>query len=184
MGDPELRPAVFLDRDGTVIVEGEYLSDPDEVRLIPGALGALLRLQESGFALIMVTNQSGIARGFFSEEDYHRVAWRLETLLSEGGVVLDGTRFCPHHPDRTGPCTCRKPAAGMFVEAARTLGLDLSRSYFIGDRVRDLLPAGELGGVGILVRTGYGIDEEADLPGAFHAVDNLPAAAALILGEE
>ena len=183
MSEADLKPAVFLDRDGTVIVEGDYLSDPDQVRLIPGALGALLRLQEAGFPLVLVTNQSGIGRGYFSEEEYHRVAWRLETLLSEGGVVLDGTRFCPHHPETTGPCVCRKPAPGMFVDAAASLDLDLSKSYFVGDKIRDLLPAAEFGGVGILVRTGYGPDEEPDLPPGFQAVDDLPAAAALILGD-
>ena len=177
------RPAVFLDRDGTVIVEGDYLSDPDEVRLLPGALGALLQLQEAGFALVLVTNQSGIARDLFTEADYHRVAWRLETLLSEGGVTLDGTRFCPHHPDITGPCICRKPAPGMFTEASTALGLDPSNSFFIGDRIRDLLPAEALGGTGILVRTGYGAGEEDELPPGFHVVADLPAAARLILGE-
>lgn len=183
-GEDGLRPAVFLDRDGTVIVEGEYISDPEQVRLIPGALGALLRLQEAGFALVLVTNQSGIARGFFTEEEYHQVAWRLETLLSEGGVTLDGTRFCPHHPDLTGPCICRKPAPGMFEEATASLGLDPTHSFFIGDRVRDILPALALGGRGILVRTGYGRGEEEGLLPEFDVVDDLHAAAVRILGED
>ena len=182
-GLPPTRPAVFLDRDGTVIREVKYLADPDGVRLIPHAAQALRSLQEAGFALVVVTNQSGIARGFYSLEAYHAVAHRLDQLLAEEGIRLDLTRFCPHHPDLSGPCSCRKPATGMHREAAAELGLDLNRSYFVGDRVRDLLPAQELGGMGILVRTGYGAQEEGEAEDWVQVVDDLPAAARWILAQ-
>lgn len=154
-----LRPAVFLDRDGTLIVEREYLADPEGVTLLPGALEALGLLRDAGFMLVVVTNQSGIARGLYGVEEYHAVARRVERLLGSRGIRLDGTYFCPHHPDVTGPCPCRKPATGLFRAAAEDLGLDLAASFFVGDRFRDVLPALELGGTGILVRTGYGAQE-------------------------
>jgi D-glycero-D-manno-heptose 1,7-bisphosphate phosphatase len=175
--DDTLRRAVFLDRDGTIIAEKDYLSDPDAVELLPGAAQALRLLHDAGFALVVVTNQSGIARGMYGLEDYQSVARHLGDLLEARGVLLDATYFCPHHPDVTGPCVCRKPATGLFRAAARDLGIDLSRSFFVGDRLRDVLPARELGGRGILVRTGYGRGEEPGLEEGLVAVDDLLAAA-------
>jgi len=178
----ELRPAAFLDRDGTVIQEREYLSRPDQVVLLPGAVEALKLLREGGFALVLVTNQSGIARGLFGLPEYKAVTRRLHALLEGEGVTLDDVRFCPHHPRFSGDCSCRKPATGMHREAARALGLDLERSFYIGDRITDLLPALELGGEGILVRTGYGEKEAESLPEVFRVADDLLGAARLILG--
>jgi len=175
------RPAVFLDRDGTIIEEVSYLSDPSAVRLLPGVVEALLLLREAGFALVVVTNQSGIARGYYPLEAYQAVEARLDELLARHGIVLDSTRFCPHHPEFSGDCECRKPATGMHREAAEELGLDTTRSWFVGDRLGDLLPALELGGEGILVRTGYGKTEEDRIPPAFTAVDDLLAATGQIL---
>jgi D-glycero-D-manno-heptose 1,7-bisphosphate phosphatase len=183
-GGPFLRPAVFLDRDGTIIEEVKYLADPDGVILIPGAVEALDLLLDAGFALVVVTNQSGIARGLYGLTDYEAVARRLDELLAAHGIRLDATRFCPHHPSVSGDCTCRKPATGMHREVAEELGLDPARSFFVGDRVGDLLPALELGGEGILVRTGYGADEESTLPAAFRAADDLLEAVRLILGPD
>ncbi|MCJ7629127.1 MAG: HAD family hydrolase [Longimicrobiales bacterium] len=184
-GDPpaqaRLRPAVFLDRDGTLIREVNYLADPGGVGLIPGAGEALTLLRNAGFALVVVTNQSGIARGLFGVEDYEAVARRLDQLLASHGLTLDATYFCPHHPELSGDCPCRKPATGMHRAAAEALGLDLTRSFFVGDRVGDLLPALELGGEGVLVRTGYGVEEERSLPAAFHATDDVLEAARWIL---
>ena len=157
-----LRPAVFLDRDGTLILERDYLADPEGVTLVPGALEALRLLRDAGFILVVVTNQSGIGRGLYGLEDYHAVAGRVERLLGSHGIRLHGTYFCPHYPDVTGPCQCRKPATGLFRAAAKDLGVDLASSFFVGDRVRDVLPARELGGTGILVRTGYGAREEGE----------------------
>lgn len=176
------RPAVFLDRDGTVVEEAHYLADPEALRLVPGAGAAIRRLKEAGFAVVLVTNQSGIARGLYAESDYHAVARRLGEVLSALGAAPDATYFCPHHPDHTGPCRCRKPATGMYERAAGELGLDLAASWCVGDKRTDVLPAETLGGRGILVRTGYGKEEEARGVGvAVAVVDDLPAAADRIL---
>lgn len=176
-----LRPAVFLDRDGTLIVERHYLADPEGVILVPGAVGALRDLRQAGYALVVVTNQSGIARGLYTLEDYRAVARRLDELLAAAGVPVDATRFCPHHPDVSGPCTCRKPATGMYLDAAKALALDPRRSWYLGDKITDVLPARELGGRGILVRSGYGRELEDAVPPGVAVVDDLPAAARLIL---
>ncbi|MFH1765211.1 MAG: HAD family hydrolase [Gemmatimonadota bacterium] len=184
-GDPpakaRLRPAAFLDRDGTIIQDVNYLADPGGVVLIPGAVEALTLLRDAGFALVVVTNQSGIARGHFGVEDYEAVARRLDQLLASHGISLDATYYCPHHPEVSGDCPCRKPATGMYRAAAEELGLDSTRSFFVGDRLGDLLPALELGGEGVLVRTGYGAEEEGALPTAFHATDDVLEAARWIL---
>ena len=179
--DSALRPAVFLDRDGTIIEEVEYLSDPEGVALLPGAVEALTLLRDAGFALVVVTNQSGIARGLYGVDAYEAVAQRLDELLAAFGVTLDSTHFCPHHPDFSGDCFCRKPATGMYRAAAEELGIDSARSFFVGDRIRDLLPALELGGEGVLVRTGYGSEEEGALPEVFQVVDDLLEATRWIL---
>ena len=166
MTPPSLRPAAFVDRDGTVIVERDYLSDPAEVELITGAADALRRLEAAGYPVVITTNQSGIGRGYYGEEEYRAVRARLDALLAGAGVRPLGTYHCPHHPDFTGPCDCRKPAPGLFLRAAREHGLDPSRSLYIGDRARDVEPGVALGGRGALVRTGYGREEESALSDA------------------
>jgi D-glycero-D-manno-heptose 1,7-bisphosphate phosphatase len=180
--DREGRAAVFLDRDGTLIQEMEYLAHPDGVALLPGAAEGLRLLRDAGFALVVITNQSGIGRGLYGLEDYHAVARRLEELLEGEGVRVQGTYFCPHHPDADGVCECRKPSTGLFRAAAKELELDLARSYFVGDRIRDLLPARALGGTGILVRTGYGAQEEPGVEVDVRVEDDLLAAARWITG--
>jgi len=177
----ELRPAVFVDRDGTILVERHYLADPAGVALIPGVPDALHALAEAGYLLVTVTNQSGIARGRYTEDDYHAVAARLIDVLAKGGVTIDRTEYCPHHPAETGPCGCRKPATGMYVRAAGDLGIDLEASYYVGDKATDVIPAVELEGQGILVRTGYGQEHEASVPAGTWVVDDLRAAADMIL---
>lgn len=179
--NPGLRPAVFIDRDGTLITERHYLADPEGVTLVPGAEEALRRLREAGYALVVVTNQSGIARGLYTLDDYHAVAARLHGILADAGVPLDGTRFCPHHPDVTGACACRKPGTGMYLDAAGELGLDPERSWYVGDKVTDVLPAQALKGRGILVRSGYGAEHEEAVPRGVEVVDDFPAAAERIL---
>ena len=179
----ELRRAAFIDRDGTIMLEREYLSDPDGVEIIPGTFEALAALRAVGFALVIVTNQSGIARGYYSIDDYQAVAARLDALLEEAGGAVDTTRFCPHYPDLGGPCPCRKPGTGMYLDAAEELGLDPASSYYIGDKLTDVTPALELGGQGVLVRTGYGHELEASAPESILVVDDLAAAAELIVGE-
>lgn len=174
------RPAVFLDRDGTIVIERHYLSDPERAELVPGAARAMARLRDAGFALIVVTNQSGIARGLYGEEEFRAVQARIDELLEAQDVRVEGVYHCPHHPDLTGPCACRKPGLALFERAAAEHGLDLARSWFVGDRLKDVEPARALGGRGILVRTGYGREQEADA-GDFWVVDDLDAAAARIL---
>lgn len=177
------RRAVFLDRDGTLIREREYLSDPDGVELLADVPEAMIRLRGAGFVLVIVTNQSGIARGLYTLEDYRAVAQRVEEVLEEAGAPVDRTYFCPHHPEFSGPCQCRKPETGLYRQAARELGLDLGSSYYVGDRVKDVRPALSLGGTGILVRTGYGSEEEQRLPPGSQVVDTLLGAADWILGD-
>lgn len=174
------RPAVFLDRDGTIIAEREYLSDPAGVELLPGTVEALRRLREAGYALVVITNQSGIARGLYGTGAFLAVQARLEELLAARHVHFAGVYFCPHHPDFTGPCACRKPGTELFRRAIRDLDLDAGRSWYVGDRLGDVLPAKELGGRGILVRTGHGGELAAEHAG-FPVVADLRAAGRRIL---
>ena len=178
---PDLRPAAFLDRDGTIIAERDYLADPAGVELLPGAIAGLRALRDAGYALVLVSNQSGIARGLYGIAEYQAVQARLEDLLRQDDVAADASYFCPHHPDFTGPCDCRKPAPGLYHRAAADLDLDLARSLFIGDKLSDVLPAATFGGTALLVRTGYGRGEEARaaaaVPGLLVA-DDLGAIAA------
>lgn len=146
--------AVFLDRDGTIIDYLPYLSDPDLVELIPGVGQSLKTLANSGFRLVVITNQSGIQRGFYSESDYEEVNTRLAELLREFGVVLDLIVFCPHLPDKQ--CDCRKPAPGLGKLAAAELGISLSSSFMIGDNRSDIEFGRAIGATTILVETGLG----------------------------
>lgn len=150
------RPAVFLDRDGTLTEDPGYLHRPEDVRVLPGAARAVARLNAAGYVVVVVTNQSGIARGLYDVAAYEAVQRRLADLLAGAGARLDGAYYCPHHPDLTGPCACRKPGIRLFEEAARALGIDLRRSWFVGDKASDVAPARALGGRGILVATGEG----------------------------
>ncbi len=147
----EPRRAAFLDRDGTLIEDLDYLSKPEGIRILPGAVDAVKRLNAAGRAVVVVTNQSGIARGLMSEDDYQRVETRLAELFTDAGATLDATYHCPHHPALTGPCDCRKPGLGMYLEARDALVLDTAGSLFVGDRFRDVSPGIELGGRAILV---------------------------------
>lgn len=162
-------------------MERSYLADPAGVSLVPGAAQALTELRRAGFALVLVTNQSGIALGLYTLDDYHAVAARLDEVLAAEGVVFDAVHYCPHHPDFTGPCTCRKPGTGMHRDAAAKLGIDLTRSFYVGDKATDVAPAHELGGRGILVRTGYGREQEALVPPGTWVADDLGTAAQLVL---
>ncbi len=181
---PSPRRAVFADRDGTIIEDHRYIADPARVTLIPGATDALLRLREMGFALVIVTNQSGIGRGLYTLAEYHRVAAEVERQLAGAGVVMDGTYFCPDEPGGDPDTTCRKPSPVMYRRAATDLGLDTAGSYYVGDKHSDVLPARTLGGTGILVRTGHGAGEEGLVAESFQVVDDLAAAATLIEGLE
>jgi len=150
---------VFLDRDGTLIVEKHYLSDPEAVSLEGAVIEGLSQLQEDGHPLIVVSNQSGVGRGLFSEADAHAVNGRVDALLRQQGIVILAWYLCPHAPES--PCTCRKPLPGLPIAAAREWGLRLPGSYVIGDRRTDVEMADAIGGTGILVMTGYGAQSAA-----------------------
>jgi histidinol-phosphate phosphatase family protein len=180
------RRAVFLDRDGTLVRETGYLSDPDALELLPGVPRALRNLVEADVPLVVVSNQSGVGRGLFREADVHAVMARLRERLRVHGVELAGIYFCPHRPDQG--CPCRKPRAGLLQRAADDLNLSLAGSVMIGDKRIDAAAGRAAGGRGVLVRTGYGREEEAraDLAGAppDRVCDDLGAAVAWWLGPE
>jgi D-glycero-D-manno-heptose 1,7-bisphosphate phosphatase len=149
-----MRRAAFLDRDGTIIQERGDLGDPGGVALLPGAADAVRRLRDAGLVVVLVTNQSGIARGAFTQQQFEAVQQRMIDLLDESDAYLDDVFYCPHHPDVTGPCDCRKPASGMYRRAAERLSLDLAGSFYVGDRWRDVAVTEELGGTPFLLATG------------------------------
>ncbi len=185
MTEPRSRRAALLDRDGTIIPDHAYTRDPDRVTLLPGAAEAIRALAAAGLPSIVITNQSGIARGLISLAQYRAVRHRLDELLAVEGAVLADTFTCPHHPDVTGPCPCRKPATGLYERAAIVHDLDLSRCFFVGDKARDIMPAITLGGRGVLVRSTNTNDD--DLAHAHSAkqpvVSSLRDAVALLLGD-
>jgi D-glycero-D-manno-heptose 1,7-bisphosphate phosphatase len=160
-----LRRAAFLDRDGTIIEDTGFVRDADGVVLIRGSADAIRKLNEAGWVVVVVTNQSGIARQLFTTKDYDAVAARLDVLLAERGARIDATYMCPHHPDVTGPCDCRKPGLKHYLAAAEQFGVDFTKSIFVGDRMSDLEPAKSLGGTGILVQTGDGRQATGDAKG-------------------
>jgi D-glycero-D-manno-heptose 1,7-bisphosphate phosphatase len=171
----KLPAAVFLDRDGTLMRDVDYCGEPKDVHIFAGASEALGKLRERGYKIIIVTNQSGIARGYFSEEQYHAV--EREVCRQLGEDLIDATYFCSHRPDQA--CDCRKPAPGLVLRAASEHHLDLRRSFFIGDKDSDMQCGRSAGVKTILVHTGYG--EAADAGAADFVVPDIAAAASLII---
>ena len=159
--EPRSRKAALLDRDGTIIHDRIYTRDPDDVVLLPGAAEAIRLLASKGYPSIVITNQSGIARGIISLAQYRAVRRRLDELLAAEGAVLADTFTCPHHPD-FGLCDCRKPATGLYRRAARMHDLDLTRCIFVGDKSRDVIPAQLLGGRSALVNSSHTADDDVD----------------------
>jgi D-glycero-D-manno-heptose 1,7-bisphosphate phosphatase len=188
--------AVFLDRDGTVNTEENFLADPELIRLEPAAPAGLRALRQAGFLLVVVSNQSGVARGLFDERTVRRLNDALEAALEREGVKVARYYFCPHHPAGTVEkyavdCPCRKPAPGMLLEAAGELDIDLAASYTVGDRARDLEAGRRAGTRTVLVTTGYGVhaeDEVLEMRLADYVARDLEDAAAWIVkdsrGEE
>jgi D-glycero-D-manno-heptose 1,7-bisphosphate phosphatase len=173
------RRFVLLDRDGTINVDRHYLSDPAQLEFYPGSVAALRRLKELNFGLAVVTNQSGVARGYFDLATVARVNARLVEMLAAEGVVLDGIYFCPHGDDAA--CACRKPRPGLVEQAVADHGFDPRQAFVIGDKAADVGLAEAVGATGILVRTGWGAKAERQgdcAPAAI--VDDLPAAVAWI----
>ena len=153
MADGRRRRAALLDRDGTIIVDAHYLADPDQVALLPGAAEAIRLLAAAGVPSVVCSNQSGIARGLVTLEQYRAVRLRVVALLEAEGAELLDSFVCPHHEQFTGPCACRKPGTLLFERAAAVHGLDLSRSMFAGDKYRDVAPAAAFGAAAYLVRS-------------------------------
>ncbi len=188
------QPAVFLDRDGTINEQMGYVNHPSRFVLLPGAALGIRRLNESGFLAIVVSNQSGVARGYFSIDLVHEVHELMQKELASRGAFLDGVFFCPHYPggevaEYAVECGCRKPKPGMIIEAESRFHIDMSRSYVVGDRFSDLELAASRGLTGVLVETGYGLGEclyvlpgKSIQPG--HIAHDLEAAVQWILERE
>jgi D-glycero-D-manno-heptose 1,7-bisphosphate phosphatase len=162
------RAAVFLDRDGTINEEAGYLDRLEKLRLLPGAAGAIRWINESGLVAVVVTNQSGIARGLFDEAFVARVNARLGEMLRAEGAMIDAFYFCPHHPTEgrgayLKTCDCRKPAPGMLLRAMEELRIDRRCSYLVGDTLQDIEAGARAGIRGVLVQTGHGKESAAAL---------------------
>lgn len=169
--------AIFLDRDGTINVDHGYVHQIDDFQFIDGVIDALLALKKKGYLLVLVTNQSGIARGYFSEAQFLQLTEWFDWSLADRGVDFDGIYYCPHHPEGQGEyretCDCRKPNAGMFTQAIAELNIDPAQSIMVGDKLEDLLAAEKAGvKTKILVRTGKTPTPEAEAK-ADHILNSL-----------
>ncbi|HIQ37595.1 MAG TPA: D-glycero-beta-D-manno-heptose 1,7-bisphosphate 7-phosphatase [Desulfocapsa sulfexigens] len=159
------KPAVFLDRDGTINEQMGYINHTCRFQLLPGAADAIKKLNDAGIPVVVISNQSGLARGYFPEELLVAVHEKMNRQLAEVGAHVDGIYYCPHHPEakeerfRTA-CNCRKPKPGLVLQASEEMGLDPKRSYMVGDRWSDIKTAANCGATSILVRTGYGRGDE------------------------
>ncbi len=187
-----MKKACFLDRDGVVIEDANYLSDPEQVRLIPGAADAIRALHDAGYAVVLVSNQSGIARGYFTTDDLKRVEQKINQELEAAGAVspFDGIYYCPHHkkgiiPEYTADCGCRKPKPGLLLRAAADLNLDLSRSFIIGDKASDGNAGFNAGcSAAVLVRTGHGPEEVLPEKENFFEAPSIREAVHLLLARQ
>ncbi|MGE5243212.1 MAG: D-glycero-alpha-D-manno-heptose-1,7-bisphosphate 7-phosphatase [Betaproteobacteria bacterium] len=181
--------AVFLDRDGTLVEEGGYLDRIDRVVLYPWTIDAIRVLNRAGLRVVLLTNQAGVARGYFPEAVVAEIHAYLDARITEGGARIDAYYYCPHHPDGTVAeyakrCNCRKPARGLVDRAVEDLGVDPATSFVVGDRWHDIRLARVVGARGLLVRTGFGASEERRAPADLAAdavVDNLAQASSWIL---
>jgi D-glycero-D-manno-heptose 1,7-bisphosphate phosphatase len=177
-----MKRAVFLDRDGTLVEDPGYLHKPSEVVLLPGVADALNRLGDAGWLRVVVTNQSGIDRGFFQVEDLDSVHAELARQLRLSGAVIDGWYHCPHLPEAG--CDCRKPGTALHRRAAAELDINLAASWCVGDRMSDIIPASSLGARAVLVQTGHGADHAAvAMAAGIAVVGDLAAAVELILND-
>jgi D-glycero-D-manno-heptose 1,7-bisphosphate phosphatase len=183
-----VKPAVFVDRDGTVIEEVGYLNRLDRVAFFPWTVDAIRVLNDAGFLVVLVTNQAGVARGYFEESLVRAAHDLIDQRVREGGARIDAYYYCPHHPDAAvdayrQACDCRKPRPGMLRQASRDLDIDLARSFVVGDRWIDVRMGQAAGAKTVLVRTGYGLEEEAQPDGttADLVADTLMEASAWII---
>jgi D,D-heptose 1,7-bisphosphate phosphatase len=178
--------AVFLDRDGTLVVERGYITVPDAIELIPGAADAVIRLRQAGWKVFIATNQGCVAKGMITEEELGEIHFRLVSMLGAEGAEVDGIYCCPHHPEGTVPdfaieCDCRKPRPGLLERAAAEHDLDLADCVMIGDTMRDLEAARQAGARGVLVLTGHGQDTASKEHGATHVAPDLASAVSWLL---
>jgi D,D-heptose 1,7-bisphosphate phosphatase len=160
--------AVFMDRDGTINEEVGYLDNIDKLVVYPQAFAAIRKINENGMKTVVITNQSGVARGIFTEDLVVEVHRRIQDALKQMGAHIDAFFYCPHHPSAGEPpyrqlCACRKPEAGMIIAAAKEMDIDLQQSYMIGDTLKDMEAGVNAGAKVVLVRTGYGRDQEKEL---------------------
>ncbi|MCL1115560.1 D-glycero-beta-D-manno-heptose 1,7-bisphosphate 7-phosphatase [Shewanella basaltis] len=173
-----LKKAVFLDRDGVINKDTGYVHSVDDFEYIEGVFEACLALKEMGYLLVVVTNQSGIARGMYSEDDFHHLTEWMDWNFADKGIELDGIYYCPHHPEKglgeyKQDCNCRKPKPGMLIDAAKFLKIDLTNSVMVGDKADDMLAAKAAGiNLTILVRSGKVVDE-AGIKEASFVVDSI-----------
>lgn len=186
-GKHAVKRAVFLDRDGTINEEKDYLYQIDDCQFIPNAAEAIRRLNTAGFLVIVVTNQSGIGRGFYTEEMLAALHRHMEQTLTTAGAKVDGWYFCPHHPHHgigsyRKKCSCRKPLPGMLRAAASDFSINLEASFLVGDKLADIEAGLSAGCRPLLVRTGYGLTEEKALPPGVLAYDDILAASQAIIG--
>jgi D-glycero-D-manno-heptose 1,7-bisphosphate phosphatase len=189
-----VRPAIFFDRDGTLLVEMGYISHPSQVRPYALTAEALRLARSAGFTLVVVTNQSGVARGWLSECDLEAVHGRMQDIFRADGAALDAVYYCPHHPQATVAayrcsCECRKPGTALGEKAIRDLGIDRKQSWVIGDKASDIKFGLALGLRACLVRTGFGASAEQTLgecgvPGVDVATDVLDAVKRAVAGRE
>lgn len=181
-----MKKAVFLDRDGTILREVEYLSRAEDMEILPGAARALRRLGETGYLRLVVTNQSGVARGYFGSEVVEELNEELRRRLKRDGADVEDFAYCPHLPELTGACGCRKPAPGLLLELAARHDVDLAASWMVGDKASDVEAGKNAGCRAALVRTGYGAAEE-DTARRFApdlVADDLDSFADALLGTE
>ena len=179
------RRAVFLDRDGTLNVEKEYLHRAEDWEWIPGAIEAIRLLNQAGFVVIVTTNQSGVARGVYSEQAVRELHASVDRWLAAEGAHVDGYYYCPHHPQygSVRDCDCRKPAPGLLLAAAREHDIDLKNSYVVGDKASDVGAALAVGATPILVATGYGKAERAKVDAKVPFVADVLAAVQRIVAQ-
>ncbi len=179
------RPAVFIDRDGTLNVEKNYVHKWEDWEWIPGAVDAIKRLNAAGYLVIVVTNQAGIARGYYTEADVLSLHQCVDEDLGSQGGRINGYYYCPHHPEHgeVRDCDCRKPEPGMLLAAARERDIDLPRSFMIGDKAADIEAGLAVGATPILVLTGYGEKERSEVPPATFIARDVAAAVDWILAE-
>ncbi|MBN3032498.1 MAG: D-glycero-beta-D-manno-heptose 1,7-bisphosphate 7-phosphatase [Candidatus Saganbacteria bacterium] len=179
--------AVFLDRDGTLIEDSGYISSPDQIKFIPGAIEAVKRLNEAGYKVVIISNQAGVARGLLAENMLQTIDKIIHREVLSGGGHIDASYYCPHHPEHgvypyKQACECRKPHPGMLKRAVREKDLELAGSFMIGDKSSDIETGKRAGTKTVFVRTGHGRDEEKKLKEKpDHTADNLAAAARWIL---